>query len=39
MQIKLITNAIKNFDIDSLNELLDDDKAHQEILKTVFIKE
>lgn len=36
--IDLITQAIKNFDIDSLNELLDDNKPYQDVPKTVFIE-
>ena len=36
--IKEITQAIKNFDIESLKELLDDDKPYQDVSKTLFLK-
>ncbi|WP_452223703.1 hypothetical protein [Lacinutrix chionoecetis] len=36
--IEKITQAIKNFDIASLNELLDDDKPYQDVSKSLFLK-
>lgn len=37
MQIHLIIQAIKNFDIASLKKLLDDDKPYQDVSKSLFL--
>lgn len=38
MQTNLITQAIKNFDIASLKELLEDDKTYQDVSKSLFLE-
>ncbi len=38
MQINLITQAIKDFDIASLKELLEDDKPYQDVSKSLFLE-